>query len=117
MNAAMDIPEIRLEGRRVLVTGAARGLGEAFARALVAAGARVVISDVLHERGEALARELGDPATESLALTNTGLALIGLDHIDEGSAMVRKALLLEGNRAAQSPCCPPHDPFWTMGPG
>ena len=60
MNAAMDIPEIRLEGRRVLVTGAARGLGEAFARALVAAGARVVISDVLHERGEALARELGE---------------------------------------------------------
>jgi NAD(P)-dependent dehydrogenase (short-subunit alcohol dehydrogenase family) len=62
MNAAMDIPEIRLEGRRVLVTGAARGLGEAFARALVAAGARVVISDVLHERGGALARELGEAA-------------------------------------------------------
>jgi NAD(P)-dependent dehydrogenase (short-subunit alcohol dehydrogenase family) len=55
--------EIRLEGRRVLVTGAARGLGEGFARALVAAGARVVISDVLHERGRALAAELGDQAS------------------------------------------------------
>ena len=54
--------EIRLDGRRVLVTGAARGLGESFARALVAAGARVVISDVLHERGRALAAELGPQA-------------------------------------------------------
>ena len=52
--------EIHLHGRRVLVTGSARGLGESFARALVAAGAQVVISDVLHARGQALARELGD---------------------------------------------------------
>jgi NAD(P)-dependent dehydrogenase (short-subunit alcohol dehydrogenase family) len=51
--------EIQLQGRRVLVTGSARGLGAAFARALVAAGARVVVSDVLHERGRALAEELG----------------------------------------------------------
>ena len=61
----MDAPvsnEINLQGRRVLVTGAARGLGEAFARALVAAGARVAMSDVLHERGQALARELGSAA-------------------------------------------------------
>jgi NAD(P)-dependent dehydrogenase (short-subunit alcohol dehydrogenase family) len=56
------IPEIRLDGRRVLVTGAARGLGESFARALVAAGARVAIGDVLHERGRALAAELGAAA-------------------------------------------------------
>lgn len=55
-------PEILLTGRRVLVTGAARGLGEAFARALVAAGAQVAIADVLHERGQALAAELGAQA-------------------------------------------------------
>ncbi len=54
--------EIQMQGRRVLVTGAARGLGESFARALVAAGAQVVISDVLHEQGQALARELGEAA-------------------------------------------------------
>lgn len=51
-----------LPGRKVLVTGGARGLGEAFARALVGAGAQVVISDVLHERGQALAAQLGDNA-------------------------------------------------------
>lgn len=55
----MQSDEISLQGRKVLVTGAARGLGESFARALVAAGAQVVISDVLHERGQALAQELG----------------------------------------------------------
>lgn len=56
------IPEIHLQGRRVLVTGAARGLGESFARALVGAGAHVVISDVLHERGQTLANSLGEQA-------------------------------------------------------
>ena len=55
-------PEIMLVGRKVLVTGGARGLGEAFARALVAAGAHVAISDVLHARGEALADALGPHA-------------------------------------------------------
>jgi NAD(P)-dependent dehydrogenase (short-subunit alcohol dehydrogenase family) len=59
----MDVnSEILLHGRRILVTGGARGLGEAFARALVQAGARVVISDVLHERGQALATELREAA-------------------------------------------------------
>lgn len=55
-------PEINLAGHKVLVTGGARGLGEAFARALVAAGASVAISDVLHARGAALADELGPQA-------------------------------------------------------
>ena len=54
--------EINLHGSKVLVTGSARGLGESFARALVTAGAQVVISDVLHERGQALAIELGAQA-------------------------------------------------------
>ena len=54
--------EINLSGRRVLVTGAARGLGASFACALIAAGARVVISDVLHEQGEQLANDLGPNA-------------------------------------------------------
>ncbi|WP_321795751.1 SDR family oxidoreductase [Caballeronia sp. J97] len=49
-----------LDGRRVIVTGGARGLGAAFVRALVAQGARVAFGDVLHEEGEALARELRD---------------------------------------------------------
>ena len=47
-----------LANNRILITGAARGLGEAFARAALQAGAKVVVTDVLDERGAALAHEL-----------------------------------------------------------
>lgn len=40
-----------LAGKRVVVTGAARGLGQAFAAAACAAGAAVVLADVLADRG------------------------------------------------------------------
>lgn len=49
----------RLQGKVAIVTGGARGMGEATVRAFVAEGARVVIGDVLEEAGEALAQELG----------------------------------------------------------
>jgi NAD(P)-dependent dehydrogenase (short-subunit alcohol dehydrogenase family) len=52
-------PEINLTGRRILITGGARGLGAAFAQAAVGAGARVVITDVLHALGQATATTLG----------------------------------------------------------
>ncbi len=52
----------RLEGKVVLVTGAARGQGEAEARRFVAEGARVVITDILDAEGRALAASLGEPA-------------------------------------------------------
>lgn len=47
-----------LANQRILITGAAMGLGAAFARAALQAGARVVLTDVLDERGAALAIEL-----------------------------------------------------------
>ncbi|MHC2275480.1 3alpha(or 20beta)-hydroxysteroid dehydrogenase [Bradyrhizobium diazoefficiens] len=44
----------------ILVTGGgARGMGAAYARLLVAEGAKVVITDILHTEGEALAAQLG----------------------------------------------------------
>jgi NAD(P)-dependent dehydrogenase (short-subunit alcohol dehydrogenase family) len=51
-----------LSGRRILITGAARGLGAAFARACVDAGAKLVLADVMQERCQALAAELGSQA-------------------------------------------------------
>ncbi|GCD36949.1 3-alpha-hydroxysteroid dehydrogenase [Streptomyces chrestomyceticus JCM 4735] len=50
----------KLDGRVVIITGAARGQGEQEARLFVAEGARVVLGDVLDGPGEALAAELGD---------------------------------------------------------
>jgi 3-hydroxyacyl-CoA dehydrogenase/3-hydroxy-2-methylbutyryl-CoA dehydrogenase len=56
-----------IEGKGALVDGGASGLGEATARALHAAGARVVIADLNAERGEALAAELGGGASFAAA--------------------------------------------------
>jgi 3alpha(or 20beta)-hydroxysteroid dehydrogenase len=49
----------KLDGRVVLVTGAARGQGEQEARLFREEGARVVVADVLDDQGEALAKEVG----------------------------------------------------------
>ena len=50
----------RLDGKVALITGAARGQGEAEARLFAAEGARVVLGDVLDGEGEKVAASLGD---------------------------------------------------------
>ncbi|MEM9177609.1 MAG: glucose 1-dehydrogenase [Myxococcota bacterium] len=52
----------RLDGKVAIVTGAARGQGEATARLFVSEGARVVLTDLLEDEGERVARSLGDAA-------------------------------------------------------
>lgn len=52
----------RLSGKVALITGAARGQGAEHARQFVAAGAKVVLGDVLDDLGSAVADELGDEA-------------------------------------------------------
>ena len=49
----------RLQGRRALITGAARGIGEAFARAYLAEGAQVAVADIDLGRAEAAAIDMG----------------------------------------------------------
>src|SRR5260221_14045970 len=90
-----------LTGKRVLVTGAARGLGRAFAEALCAAGARVVIADILEVEGEATiaalrARghdaafrfiDLADPEAVELGVGAATQWLGGLDGVVNNAAI------------------------------
>jgi 3alpha(or 20beta)-hydroxysteroid dehydrogenase len=52
----------RLEGKVAIITGAARGQGEAEARLFAREGAQIVIADVLDAEGEAVAKDIGDDA-------------------------------------------------------
>lgn len=47
-----------LSGKTAIVTGGARGIGATYVRALAAAGAQVVVADLLDKEGDALAKEL-----------------------------------------------------------
>ena len=52
----------RLGGKVALITGGARGMGASFAKAMVAQGASVMITDVRDDAGNQLARSLGKQA-------------------------------------------------------
>ncbi|MFV1463922.1 L-iditol 2-dehydrogenase [Phaeobacter sp. JH18-32] len=102
---------MRLLGKRALITGAARGIGAAFAEAYLREGARVVIADIDHARAEATAARLGDAAiaidldvTDQTsidhALARTVEALGGLDILINNAAVFTAAPLVEVTREA-----------------
>ncbi|MFF0522627.1 SDR family oxidoreductase [Actinomadura nitritigenes] len=86
---------MRFEGRVAVVTGAAQGIGEAYARGLAAEGASVVVADV-DERGQAVADDIkglfvrtdvSDPAsTEAMAATAVE-RFGGIDHLVNNAAI------------------------------
>lgn len=57
---------MRLKGKVALITGAARGQGEAEARMFSREGAKVVVSDVLEDAGRKVAKEISDGGGEAL---------------------------------------------------
>ena len=54
----------RLDGRRALVTGGGSGIGHAICRRLAADGGSVVVADVVAERAEEVATEIGGQALQ-----------------------------------------------------
>ena len=101
MPEAATSPVVRLAGKRLLVTGAARGLGAAIAAGAVAAGAAVAVADILAERGQQTARELAglgatatfvpldlaDPASIEACARAAAEALGGLDGLVNNGAI------------------------------
>ena len=55
----------RLAGKRAIVTGGGSGIGRATCRRFAAEGATVVVADLLGERAEAVAAEIGGAAIEA----------------------------------------------------
>jgi 3(or 17)beta-hydroxysteroid dehydrogenase len=49
----------RLDGKIALISGAACGIGAETARLMVEAGARVIIGDILDDRGRETVRQIG----------------------------------------------------------
>ncbi|RLK08205.1 L-iditol 2-dehydrogenase [Ruegeria conchae] len=70
----------RLAGKTALITGAARGIGLAFAKAYVTEGARVAIADIDIQRARDAASEIGEAA---LAIE---MDVTNLQSIDEAVA-------------------------------
>jgi NAD(P)-dependent dehydrogenase (short-subunit alcohol dehydrogenase family) len=98
--------DLNLNGRRALVTGGAQGLGEGMARALAAAGAKVVVADVQDDLGPKVAESLGtghgfvhldvtdDAAWESAATQAVDL-LGGLDIVVNNAGVEITSLLVD----------------------
>ncbi|HEY9565391.1 MAG TPA: SDR family NAD(P)-dependent oxidoreductase [Nocardioides sp.] len=93
-----------LTGRRALVTGAASGIGRAVVQHFVAAGARVVVTDVARDALETVAEQtstiaavadLRDLAAIDSLVAAAGRALDGLDTVVNCAGVITHAPLAE----------------------
>lgn len=76
---------MRLVGKSALITGAARGIGRAFAQAYIGAGAQVAIADINLDRARQTATDLGPSAIA------VELDITRQDSIDRGVAATVQA--------------------------
>jgi len=99
---------MRLQGKTALITGAARGIGEAFARAYIAEGARVCIADIDIARARETAENIGaiaiqmdvaDQASIDAGVTEAIAQLGQIDILLNNAAIFTAAPIVEIERA------------------
>ncbi|WP_163264391.1 L-iditol 2-dehydrogenase [Chelativorans alearense] len=99
----------RLEGKTAIITGAARGIGRAFAARYAEEGARVAIADINTEAAEKTAAEIGrgaiavhldvtDQASIDEAVRETEERLGGIDILINNAALFDLAPIVEITR-------------------
>ena len=100
----------RLNGKRALITGAARGIGLEFARAYLAEGARVAIGDINIDAAQKAAEGLGqgaiavrldvtDQASIDACVAEVEQAFGGIDILVNNAALFTAAPIAEITRA------------------
>src|SRR5690242_4682819 len=77
----------RVDGKVALISGGAQGMGAADAWALVAEGAKVVIGDILDDKGKALADEINASTPDSVRYVH-----LDVTQADEWDAAVATAI-------------------------
>lgn len=77
----MTAPREGLRGRTAVVTGGARGIGEAIARTLARAGVRVAIGDLLRAEGEATAASIRAEGGEAIYVPADVSARVGFERL------------------------------------
>ncbi|SFG11868.1 D-sorbitol dehydrogenase (acceptor) [Palleronia marisminoris] len=99
---------MRLSDKTALITGAARGIGRAFAEAYIAEGATVAIADIAADRLSATADEIGaipilmdvtDQASIDRGVSETVERLGHIDILINNAALFTAAPLVEIDRA------------------
>ncbi|MFI6405815.1 SDR family oxidoreductase [Streptomyces sp. NPDC050548] len=88
---------MRFQDKVAIVTGAGQGIGEDYARALAAEGARVVVADINEEQGQRVAKELdsalfvkvdvGDPASADALAAATVAEFGRIDYLINNAAI------------------------------